>query len=47
MSNIFSNPARNPAMERVGFRFGPRGTHGSRTIMPRVRSGPTGAGWCS
>lgn len=35
MSSIFGNLSRDPATERAGFRFGPRGTHGSRTIMLR------------
>lgn len=35
MPLIFTTLPRNPAMERAGFRFGPRGTHGSRTIMLR------------
>ena len=35
MPPIFTTLPRNPAMERAGFRFGPRGTHASRTIMLR------------
>ena len=35
MTKIFATLPRTPAMERGGFRFGPRGTHGSRTIMLR------------
>ena len=35
MPGTFTTLSRNPAMERAGFRFGPRGTHGSRTIMLR------------
>jgi len=35
MSEIFSNLTRSTTMERAGFRFGPRGTQGSRTIMLR------------
>lgn len=38
MSNTFSNLSHDPAMERAGLRFGPRGTHGSRTIMLRELS---------
>lgn len=33
MPITFANLARNSTMERAGFRFGARGTHGSRTIM--------------
>ncbi len=35
MVSIFATLAHNPAMERAGFRFGPRGTQASRTIMLR------------
>ena len=35
MPVTFATLPRNPAMDRAGFRFGPRGTHGSRTIMLR------------
>lgn len=35
MPKILAALPRNAAMERAGFRFGPRGTHGSRTIMLR------------
>ncbi len=35
MPRTFATPPRNSTMERAGFRFGPRGTHGSRTIMLR------------
>ena len=35
MPTTFATLPRNPAMERAGFRFGPRGTQGSRTIMLR------------
>ena len=35
MSTTFATLPRNPAMESAGYRFGPRGTHGSRTIMLR------------
>ena len=35
MPTIFATLPHNPAMDRAGFRFGPRGTHGSRTIMLR------------
>ncbi len=35
MNATFATLPRTPAMERAGFRFGARGTHGSRTIMLR------------
>ena len=35
MPSTFATLPRTPTMERVGFRFGARGTHGSRTIMLR------------
>ena len=35
MPITFATLPRNSTMERVGFRFGARGTHGSRTIMLR------------
>ncbi len=35
MPVTFATLSRTPAMERAGFRFGARGTHGSRTIMLR------------
>lgn len=35
MPSTFATLPRNPTMERAGFRFGARGTHGSRTIMLR------------
>ena len=35
MPTIFATLPRNPTMDRAGFRFGPRGTHGSRTMMLR------------
>ena len=35
MPITFASLPRNPTMERAGFRFGARGTHGSRTIMLR------------
>lgn len=35
MPRMFSTLSGNPAMERAGFRFGARGTHGSRTMMLR------------
>lgn len=35
MPRTFATLPRNSTMERVGFRFGARGTHGSRTIMLR------------
>ena len=35
MPAAFATFPRTPAMERVGFRFGARGTHASRTIMLR------------
>lgn len=35
MPATFSTLPRTSAMERAGFRFGARGTHGSRTIMLR------------
>ena len=35
MPVTFATLPRNSTMERAGFRFGPRGTHGSRTIMLR------------
>ena len=35
MPGNFTTLPRTPAMERAGFRFGARGTHGSRTIMLR------------
>ena len=35
MLTTFATLPRNAAMERAGFRFGPRGTHGSRPIMLR------------
>ncbi len=38
MPNTIATLPRNSTMERAGFRFGPRGTHGSRTIMLRELS---------
>ncbi|MCY3546732.1 MAG: hypothetical protein OXH49_07610 [Gemmatimonadetes bacterium] len=35
MPSSFATLRRNSTMERAGFRFGARGTHGSRTIMLR------------
>ena len=35
MPVTFATLPRTPAMERAGFRFGPRGTQASRTIMLR------------
>lgn len=35
MPSTFATLRRNSTMERAGFRFGARGTHGSRTIMLR------------
>ena len=35
MPTTFATLPRTPLMERAGFRFGPRGTQGSRTIMLR------------
>ena len=38
MPVTFATLSRTPAMERAGFRFGPRGTQASRTIMLRELS---------
>ena len=35
MPTTFATLSDNPTMDRAGFRFGPRGTQGSRTIMLR------------